>query len=142
MRNKVQEPHQDRRLENALATVMWMTEKLSERFMEHQLGYGREDYVKDLALGGTIGAVTGSIGLGGASATASIASKVGTEVGKPSSLVVARWSEQCLALRPRGHRKPFLEKLLMAIKFLQMPSPVAQRSERRCARRGHRRSRA
>ncbi len=37
------------------------------------------EYVKDLALSGTIGAVTGPIGLGGASATASMASKVGTE---------------------------------------------------------------
>ena len=42
------------------------------------------NYVKDVAIGGTIGAVTGPIGLGGASATASIASKVGTEFGKRS----------------------------------------------------------
>ena len=44
------------------------------------------NYVKDVAIGGTIGAVTGPIGLGGASATASIASKVGTEVGKQGAV--------------------------------------------------------
>ncbi|XP_057368150.1 uncharacterized protein LOC130689142 [Daphnia carinata] len=37
------------------------------------------DYVKDLAIGGTVGAITGGIGAGGASVTTSIASKVGTE---------------------------------------------------------------
>ena len=44
------------------------------------------NYIKDVAIGGTIGAVTGPIGLGGASATASIASKVGTEVGKQGAV--------------------------------------------------------
>ena len=38
-----------------------------------------KDYVKDVVIGGTIGAVTGPIGMGGASVTTSIASKVGTE---------------------------------------------------------------
>ena len=38
-----------------------------------------KDYVKNVVIGGTIGAVTGPIGMGGASVTTSIASKVGTE---------------------------------------------------------------
>lgn len=37
------------------------------------------EYIKDLAIGGTVGAITGPIGVGGASVTTSMASKVGTE---------------------------------------------------------------
>ena len=60
------------------------------------------NYVKDVAIGYTIRAVTGHIGLGGASATASIASKVGTEFGKQGAVkFVCRTAvEPFLALRP------------------------------------------
>ena len=47
---------------------------------------GVADYFKDVAIGGTIGAVTGPIGLGGTSVTTAIASKVGTEVGKQGAV--------------------------------------------------------
>lgn len=47
------------------------------------------EYVKDLAIGGTVGAVTGPIGAGGASATTSIASQVGTEGIKQGAVKLA-----------------------------------------------------
>ena len=45
-----------------------------------------KDYAKNVAIGGTIGAVTGPIGLGCTSVTTAIASKVGTEVGKQGTV--------------------------------------------------------
>jgi len=47
------------------------------------------EYAKDVAIGGTIGAITGPIGAGGASATTSIASKVGTEGIKQGAVKLA-----------------------------------------------------
>ena len=47
------------------------------------------DYAKDLALGATVGAITGPIGAGGASATTSIAAKVGTEGVKQGAVKLA-----------------------------------------------------
>ena len=57
----------------ATATIQPMAKKMSgERITV-------EEYAKDLVVGGTVGAVTGPITLGGAIATTSIASKVGSE---------------------------------------------------------------
>ena len=47
------------------------------------------DYAKDLALGASVGAITGPIGAGGASATTSIAAKVGTEGVKQGAVKLA-----------------------------------------------------
>ena len=57
----------------ATAAIQPMAKKMSGERMTGK------DYAKDLAIGTIVGAATGPIGLGGASATATIASKVGTE---------------------------------------------------------------